>query len=445
MSRLLFSKFRQTFITHSSAWLFLAAFSVLSFTQTVQAETLIDRVVAVVNNKVILKSELNAKMFAKEQELAAQNIQAPSPKILREKVLDAMILERLQIERAKELGLDVQDEEINEQLNIIAKQNALTLMALRKRLDLEMPDGFSQFRQQMKTKILIQKLREMEVIGRAYVSKTEVENYLQRQALDNRNEEVELGHLLIELPDSATPMQRESTLAKAEEIHLRIKNGEDFSQMAIRYSNGSKALNGGILGWFKQSDVPTFFAEAIAGLEVGQTSGLVQSPSGFHLIKLINKKSAGQRITKAYHLHRFLVPNENIEPGEIPADLMMASQSLRSLSDFKKLNTQFPDILPNVNANSDLGWKNADELPPGLQEELMKMNANRALLPLATPSGWMILFLEESRIIEQAAEEKAQQAMQAIRMRKANEMFDLWLRRLKDEAFIQIRLQEPTL
>ncbi|GKT12671.1 MAG: peptidyl-prolyl cis-trans isomerase SurA [Thiomicrorhabdus sp.] len=438
------SFFQKSFFQKPVLVAFLATMVSLSLSPSVTAETLIDRVVAVVDNQIILKSELNTHTFAKEQELAAQNIQAPNPKILREKVLEAMILERLQVERARQIGIEVLDEEINTQLNVIAKQNSLTLIALRKRLDLEMANGFNKFRKQIETKILIQKLREAEVISQTYVSKTEVDNYLKRQSLDTRNEEVELGHLLVAIPESSTPNQRTMALNKITDIHQRIKNGEDFEQLAIRHSNGSKALNGGNLGWFKQSDVPTFFAQAINGLATGEVSDVIKSPSGFHLIKLINKKSAGVKIMKNFHLRRFLVPNDNVSAGEVPSELMIASQSLRSLTDFNNLHNEFPGILPNVNANDDLGWKTAEELPKELRSDLVNLKVNRALLPIPTSSGWMILFLQETKNIEQPYTAKAKDAIQAIRMRKANAMFELWLRRLKDEAFIEIRLNENT-
>lgn len=426
----------------ASSVLFLSI-TLMLVSPLVQAQTLIDRVVAVVNNQVILKSELSNQMFLKEQELANQNMPIPDPAVLQEKVLDAIILERLQLERAKSLNLHVSDEDINQQLEVIAKQNALTLMALRKRLDLEVTDGFRQFREKIKNNILIQKVREQEVINQTYVSETEVDSYLHRSQLDESNVEIELGHILVEIPESASPAQRDEAYEKIQSLHERIQTGEDFNQLAMRYSDGSKALNGGVLGWFKQNDVPTFFANAIAKLNEGDTSSIIQSPSGFHLIKLMNKKRSGESAMKALHLHRFLLPTTSANQAEIPTELMLLSQSMRSINDFNALSKKFPNIPPHINATTDLGWKNLKELPEGLQQELVHLKENRALLPIATKDAWMILFLQEIKTIEVSDEQQRQQAFQAIRMRKANEMFELWLRRLRDEAFIQIRLNDP--
>ncbi len=423
--------------------LFFSAFTslaILSATPTLATETLIDRIVAVVNDRIILKSELNEQMYSKAQELAAQHIPVEDTAALQAKVLDSMILETLQLERAEQLGLQVEDQEVNEQLQKIAAQNKLTLMDLRNQLNIEMPDGFQKVREQIKNKILIQKLREAEVISRAHVTESEIEHYLQRENLETNNIETRLGHILIELPDSATPDQRKEALAKAKNLLKRINSGEDFSQLAVRYSNGSKALNGGDLGWLKQAEIPTFFAEAISGLKIGQVSKIIQSPSGFHLIKVIDQQDNALQLIKEYHLHRFIILSDNADQQNIPSHIIALTSALKSQKDFDGLSTEFPDIPAEVNAASDLGWKSIETLPSPIRNAVANLEKNRALPPIATEKGWMILFLQDTRIIDQKKVDKTQQAIQVIRVRKANEMFDLWLRRLKDEAFIKIRL-----
>ncbi len=424
--------------------LFLSAFTslaILSATPTLATETLIDRIVAVVNDRIILNSELNTQMFSKAQELAAQHIPVEDTDALQAKVLDSMILETLQLERAEQLGLQVEDEEVNQQLQKIATQNKLTLMDLRNQLNIEMPDGFQKVREKIKNKILIQKLRESEVISRAHVTESEIEHYLQRENLETSNIETRLGHILIELPDSATPDQRNKALAKTKSLLKRINSGEDFSQLAVRYSNGSKALNGGDLGWLKQAEIPTFFAEAIAGLKTGQVSKIIQSPSGFHLIKVIDQQDNALQLVKEYHLHRFIILSDNADQQNIPTHIIQLTSALKSQEDFNSLSTKFPDIPAEVNADSDLGWKSIETIPSPIRNAVTNLEKNRALPPIATEKGWMILFLQDTRTIDQKEVDKTQQAIQVIRTRKANEMFDLWLRRLKDEAFIKIRLK----
>jgi len=422
-------------------WIALTAtLTLLSFSQTALANSLIDRVAAIVNDQVILKSELNDQMYSQQQSLSAQGIAQPSAEVLQEKVLDRLILEKLQLERAARLGIEVPDESVNDQLEVIAKQNNLSLMALRKRLNLEMPNGFDTMRQQIKDKILIQKVREAEVLSQTHITESEIQNYLNRQALDNRDEKLHLGHILVEIPESATPQQRQTALEKAEDIYQRIALGEEFSQLAVRYSDGSKALNGGSLGWFKRAEVPTFFAEPASKLTIGEVSQIIQSPSGFHIIKLIDQQSSSASMNRTYHLHRFIMPNEQALQQPKPTHLLALSKSLTSIEDFKALKSQFPEVPTQINANSDLGWKSIEEIPEGLQNSILNLKANQALEPIATEQGWMILFLEEIQTLELTEDDKKQQAIKEIRMRKANEIFELWLRRLKDEAFIEIRL-----
>jgi len=417
----------------------LASVSAISTTANAE-DVLIDKVVAVVNERIILKSELTEKMYEQAQALAAQNIPVNDANALRTKVLDSLILEVLQQERAKQIGLKVSDDKINQQMQQIAKQNKLSLLELRNRLNIEMPNGFQKARQEIKKQILIQKLRETEVISRAHVTESEIQNYLKRQRLANKNVTVKLNHILIALPESANAEQRETALKTIKSIQSRVQTGEDFSQLAVRYSNGGKALTGGDLGWMPEEEVPTFFADALEGLNVGGVSDIIQSPSGFHLIRLSDKQdSSADNIVTEYHLHRFIILSDNIDRARVPAKVTQLSQSIKSMKDFNSLFNQYPDIPAETNAGSDLGWRTIEKIPTVIREDVANLAANNTLPPLATDKGWMLLYLDGVRELNTADKDETQKAMQAIRVRKANEMFDLWLRRLKDEAFIQMK------
>lgn len=403
-------------------------------------DVLLDKVVAVVNDRIILKSELTAKMYEQAQALAAQNIPVKDTQALRKKVLDSLILEVLQEERAKQIGLTVADDEINAQMQKIAKQNNLSLLQLRNTLNLERPDGFQKARQKIKQQILIQKLREAEVISKAHVTESEIQNYLQRQKLANTKTQVRLSHILLALPESATPQQREAVLKSIKSLKTRIQDGEDFAQLAVRYSNGGKALTGGDLGWLPEAEVPTFFADALEGLKIGQTSNVIQSASGFHLIKLTGKKdSDDSQAIKEFHLHRFILLSEDQDKTQVPVSLMKLSQSITSMKQFNALFEKYPDIPKEVNAGSDLGWRTIENIPAPIRNAVQNLSPKTALPPIATEKGWMILYLDGTRTTQTNSQNKTQKAIQAIRIRKANEIFDVWLRRLKDEAFIQIK------
>lgn len=308
----------------------------LSFTNLLHANTLLDRIVAVVNDDIILLSELNEQTDHALAELRQRQIQRPDMKVLRERVLDNIIMQNLQQQRAKQRGILVSDEEINAQLSQMAEANKLTLLQLREALNQQMPDGFRVIRQQISDQILIQKLREVEIISQIQVSEEEVENFIQRRQLQDSNEEFKLAHILITRPDSPTAEQSREVEQKVKDIYQQLQDGADFAEMAVRHSEASQALNGGDLGWLNLDQMPSFFIDAVSQLQPGQISQTIETPSGYHIIKLTDKRR-----------------------GETQG---------------------------------------------------------------------------------QALE---QEAIETIRSRKANETFDLWMRRLRDEAYVETRLEQP--
>lgn len=308
----------------------------LTLNTQAQTYTLLDRIAAVVNDEIILLSELDQQVELAEADLRQRQIQPPAPHILAQRVLDSMVMQTLQYQRANMRGLQATDEEINAELSQMAAENSLTLLQLREALNNQIPDGFNIIRTQISEQILIQKLREVEVISQVHITEDEINNFLQRQKLQNTQDEYQLAHLLITRPDSPTPEQRTQVEAKINDIYQQIRQGSDFAQMAVRYSEGSKALSGGDLGWLNLDQMPSFFVTEVIGLQTGQMSKIIESPAGYHIIKLLDKRSTASQNT-------------------------------------------------------------------GQAQE--------------------------------------QEAIQAIRIRKANETFDLWMRRLRDEAFIELRLE----
>jgi len=419
----------------------LSATLLLMVSTNGHAEQLLDRVAAIVNDQIILQSELDLKTRETAMGLRAKNIPVSDLRALRTKVLDSLILEMLQKERAQQLELSISDEEVNEQLAQIAQKNNLSLLELRNRLNAERPNGFLNVRQDIEKQLLIQKLRQKEVISRTLVTDEEIKNYLQRSRLDTSNTKTRLRHILITLPESATTQQRQQAQQKIEDIARRIQSGESFQQLAVRHSKGSKALQGGDLGWLKQEQIPTFFAEAIQDLEIGQVSPVISSPSGFHLIKLEGKKDDNSQLVKQYKLHRFIVlSNDASTQTQVPADIQAIVDNTQDVDTFKSLNARFSDIPKSVNASGDLGWMSSKELPENLTANLDSIGKNRVANPIATDQGWVLFYLEDIRDFDATQADAEKKAIQEIRMRKANETFEIWLRRLKDEAFIDIRI-----
>ncbi|MBO1922905.1 peptidylprolyl isomerase [Thiomicrorhabdus sp. 6S3-12] len=404
-------------------------------------DALVDSIVAVVNDRIILKSELNAKLLEQAEQLKSQNISVQDVDALREQVLDSLILQAVQLSRAEQIGLKISDQELNQQMEKVAAQNNLSLLELRNRLNLEADNGFNRIRDKIRNQMIIQKLRQKEVVSRAQVTESEINNYLKRMTLANKYREIELQHILIALPESATQQQRRDALQKITQLRQRIVQGEDFAQLAVRYSNGAKALDGGNLGWMKDSEVPTFFAKPVEQLSLGQVSQVIQSPSGFHLIKIADERQAGTQKVDEYHLYRFLILSDDaMQQSEAPQSLQSVVANIKSLEDFEALNQTYSDIPEEVNADSDMGWRAQEELAPELQSIVATLDIGQATQPIATDRGWLIYYLDAVRSVSEDAADKKEQAARAVRMRKANEMFDLWLRRLRDEAFVRINL-----
>ncbi len=310
-----------------------------------------------VNDKIILKTELDMRMIQAREELRTRNINVAD--------MDGLAIKcstpwfgRAAKERIDQRGIKVSDEELLEQIREIAEENNLTVITLRDRLNLSQPKGFARFREQLREKMLFQKLREIEVIAKTQVTEDEIDNYIQRQNLVQNSTEYSLGHIMVNLPDSATPAQRDASRSKANEILQKLRQGEDFSQMAVRYSDGSKALQGGDLGWLGLDQIPTFFSPVVQNMEIGQISDLVRSPVGFHILKLQGKRNKDSDIVKQYHLYRFILLSDKAKDAkEPPQALIDLANRIDSLEEFKALNKEYSDIPASVNANGNLGWQ----------------------------------------------------------------------------------------
>lgn len=402
---------------------------------------LLDRIVAIVNNDIILKSELDAEVTKTEQELAARHVQVDDISKLKRKVLDKIIMEKLQLQRIKQRGIQVQDEEVLGQIGDIAKKNHLTVLELRDRLNLSEPDGFKHFRDRVRQQMLFQKLRQVEVLDQTQVTEEEVNNYLQRQNLIQNNYEYHLQHIMVNLPESATPAQRDEAKQKAENILKKLQDGQDFSQIAVRYSEGTKALNGGDLGWLTTDQIPTFFTNIVESLKVGQISNLIRSPVGYHIIKLLGKRDKGSKLVTQYHLYRFILLSSNAKKQpKPPKALIELAKSIDSLEDFKALNKKYSDIPASVNAHGNLGWQTIQQMPLQYAKALADVKPKQTAMPFATDKGWVILYLDAKRQQDMNAANKRNQARQTLRLKKANEAYQIWLRRLKDDAVIDIQL-----
>lgn len=416
-----------------------------AWAQPVNNTKLLDSIVAIVNDNIILSSELEERTVEAVKDLAIRNIAIDDPSQLKIKVLDAMILERLQQERIKQLGLDVSDEEVFAQLQKIAEQNNLSIAQLRENLNSQQINGFQKTRNKIREQMLIQKLRDVDILARTQVTEGEIDNFLQRTRLQNQNIEYHLQHIMLALPENSTPQEKQQIQRTAQNILDKIAQGQDFSELAVKYSTGNKALKGGNLGWLGMDKIPTFFLDAVVNLDTEEVSYLITSPIGFHIVKLLGKRDKDILMTNQYKLYQLTISSKHaINPSIPPAPLLHLSRKTRSLEDFNTLIKQLYGTPYSVNKTRYLGWKTIKQLPLNYAEALKTIHRpGQATAPFATEQGWVILYLDNIRQTDLNQTNKRLQAMQTIRIQKANETFEIWLRRLKEDASIDNRLINP--
>ncbi len=418
-----------------------------SSSSSINNAILLDSIVAIVNEDIILLSDLDERTFAAAKELGVRNITVNDQLQLQLKVLDIMIVETLQKERIKQLGLAVSDQEVLEQIQDIAQQNNLSVAQLRNTLNSQETNGFQNLRNQIHQQMLFQKLREVEVLDRTQVTEGEIDNFLQRQRLQQQNIEYHLQHIMIALPENSTPQEKQQIEQQSQEILNKILQGKDFSAMALKHSTGNKALQGGDLGWLSINYIPTFFIDKVFELEQGEVSSLIPSPIGFHILKLLGQRDKDSQITTQFKLYKFTFLSEHaLRAKQPPPALASLARSIRSLEAFKDLNSKFSDIPSAVNDGGKMGWKTAKQLPFNYVQALKAIpEPGRASIPFATEEGWIVLYLDNIRQTDLNQTNKRLQAMQTLRLQKANETFEIWLRRLKEEAIVDNRLINPVL
>lgn len=405
-----------------------------------QAEPLpLDRIIAVVNDGVILQSELDRAIGMSTAQLRERGIQLPREDVLRTQVMERLVVSRLQTQKAAEAGIRIDDRELNEVLGNIASQNGLTLAAFA---DAVRKDGmdFLSVREQVRDEVLVARVKQKEVDSRVVVTDQDIALFLaNRSAVDDS--EYRLSHILVALPEGATAEQREAARAKANGLLARLNKGEDFAQLAAAESDGQQALQGGDLDWRKGSALPGLFAATVPKLKQDDVSEVLESAGGFHLIKLTGKRGGGETQTVQETRARHILLQANAIRNE-DATLAQAQEIAKKLKDgesFEALAKQYSDDPGSKNSGGDLGFTPAGVFVPEFQIRLDQLQPGETSSPFHTQFGWHIAQLIERRTRDTTEETRRLKARQAIIARKSAEEYEQWLRRLRDEAYIEYR------
>ncbi|WP_269531757.1 peptidylprolyl isomerase [Chitinimonas sp. BJYL2] len=403
----------------------------------------LDRVVAVVNKSAITEIELNARIRAVTANLARQNVAAPPLATLRQQVLDRMISEKVLIDYANDTGLRIDERQLDQTIERIAEQNKLTLAQFRTALDKE-GTSYPAFREQIRQEMVIQRLREREVDNRVYVTDAEVDQYLAGNQDQTRAElEYRLAHILVAIPEGAGPDVIATRQKRAEEAARQIAAGKSFGEVAATFSDAGDALQGGELGWRAAGRLPPAFLQVIDTLPDNGVTQIMRSASGFHLIKLFEKRQRdGKEIVKQTRARHVLIKVNELTSD---ADAKVRVQELRnrivggaSFEEIAKLHSEDG----SAQKGGDLDWINPGDTVPEFEQAMNQLKASEISEPVRSPFGWHLIQVVERREQDVTKDRQRLRVRSELRDRKADEHYEEWVRQQRDQAFVELRLDE---
>lgn len=421
----------------------LASPSLAATAQGPQSVQVIDRIVVVVNDEVITRHELGKRARVAAAQLKRRGAPLPPQAVLEKQILERMITDRVQLQFAKETGLRVDDTELDRAISRIAAENKLSLQQLRATLE---RDGvaFTRFREDIRGEITIARLRERAVESRITVTEGEIDNFIRtQQSSAARGDEFNLSHILVRVPEKASPERIQARRERAEQALGQIKRGTDFRQVAATFSDAPDALKGGTLGWRDASRLPALFLEAVQGLRPGGVSGILRSPNGFHILRLNERRGSTSPVSvrQTHARHILIKTNELVSEAEARQRLLGLKERLDNNADFAELARLHSEDASNAKGG-DLGWLSPHDTVPEFERAMDNLSPGQVSAPVRSQFGWHLIQVLERRDEDVSGERQRLEARRALRARKSDEAYQEWLRQLRDKAYIQYRLDE---
>ena len=397
----------------------------------------LDQVVAVVNNDVIMQSELDARLKQIEQQIRQRNLEVPSHQQLDKQVLERMITEDLQVQAAKRQGIHINDQELSSAIDTLAKRNKMSLSKFKQTLQSQ-GISYAAFRAQIRREMLIARIQQIDVLYKIQITEQDVHNYLSSPE-GKQKKEYHLSHILIATPDDATPADIQKASKKAEKIYTELtKDHANFGNIALAESQGQLALKGGDLGWRSTSQLPDLFIRVAEKLKVGGISRPVRDPSGFHILKLVGEKGAAQHFQTQYHVRHILIaPNEvrsNTDAHEIADKLY---QKLEHKGNFSELAKAYSDDNGSSLSGGGLGWVTPDSLVPAFAKEVTTLPLDTYSKPFHSKYGWHIVEVLGKRKEDVSQKMQQAQVREVLTKRRFEEELPIWIRQLKNDAYIK--------
>jgi peptidyl-prolyl cis-trans isomerase SurA len=417
----------------------------LLFTPVAIAEIeILDYIVAVVNDDIITNSSLQIRVNQYEQKLLEKSKgKMPPRRYLEKQILDRMILDILQLQVAKNTGIKINDNLVNAQLRKVAATKGLSLNSFRQELE---ADGYNYraIREQLRQEMIIQRLQQRQVVSRINVKPREIDNFLANQIQQgNISTEYHIQHILIALPETPSPDEIETKKQKAEDTVKKLKDGADFEATAVAVSDSRQALEGGDLGWLKLGELPVLFTKVINNMAIGEINGPLLNSSGFHIIKLLNKRNSAQSVitqTKARHI--LIKPNTLISEKQAKRRLKRLKYRIQNGEDFAKLARTNSKDTTTSGEGGALGWVSPGDLVAEFEEVMNELSKNQISEPFKSRYGWHIVQVLDRRKHDNTEQALRTAAAKQIRQRKINEELQNWLLQLRDQSYVEYRLNE---
>jgi peptidyl-prolyl cis-trans isomerase SurA len=410
-----------------------------------QRVSLVDRIVAVVNKEVITQSELNEAISAAERQLKRQNIEAPPREVLERQLLERLILDKAQLQLARDSGLRVDEPQLDRALQRVAEQNNMSVAEFRGVLQ---RDGipYAAFREDLREQILLSRLRERQVDDKIQVSDTEIDLFLEQSKLQSGTRaEYNISHVLVRVPEQASPESVEAARSKAEKARAEAGAGPDFARVAAGYSDAPDALQGGSLGWRSAERLPELFAEALAKLRPGEVSPVLRSSAGFHVLKLVEQRGASMSaapISQTRARHILVRTNERVSEAEARRRLSdLRERIVAGGADFAELARANSDDT-TASRGGDLDWIYPGDTVPEFERAMAALKPGEISPPVKSPFGYHLIQVMERRTADVSPERMRMQARQVLRERKSDEAYQQWLRELRDQVYVELRLDE---
>ena len=401
----------------------------------------LDYIVAIVDDDVVLATELVNRLTSVRKQMQAANMKLPPDDVLFNQMLERLIMEDIQLQMGQRAGVRIDDETLTNALEGIAQQNKMTLDEFTKALE---RDGlpYNEFREDVRRELIIQRVQRNRVNSRIYISDEEIDAFL-ASPLGKRtlSDEYRVGHILIAVDNDAQPATVAKAEAEANSIYDQLKAGADFRQMAIAHSSDSRALEGGDLGWRKAGELPSLFAEQVFALEVGQTAVPIRSGSGFHIVQLLEKRGAGTEIVEQSLVRHILVkPSEIRSEADTKALIEDIHRRLVAGEDFGALARLYSEDPSSALAGGDLGWAEPEKFTQEFADVMRETPTGKLSEPFHSKFGWHVLQIMDRRQHDMSEDARRNLAIRVLHNRRYEEELQEWLKEIRDEAYVEIRV-----